>query len=67
MTEKIGQRTDLWKATNGEVYSYIEAMRGAAVDKDGNTIANSSDETLYVLVNGTKVVIPAHTTFRLGQ
>ena len=34
----IKERTDIWKATNAEIYYYVEALKLVDIDYSANTI-----------------------------
>ncbi|MEE1013952.1 MAG: polysaccharide deacetylase family protein [Clostridia bacterium] len=49
-------------STNGEIYTYVEAIRSAVVDKADHTITNPSELTIYMTVDGQQLsVAPGET------
>jgi hypothetical protein len=60
--EKIGNKKDVWYATNIEVYEYIEAYRHILYSNDGKTVYNPSGKDIYVSVNGKSVILLAGKT-----
>lgn len=58
----FADRDAVWAATNIEIYDYATAMNKVVIDYDKNTIQNPTDEDLYFVVNGEKVMIPKNTT-----
>ena len=62
LAERLKDRDDVWKATNIEIYDYIEAARGLEIDYENNIITNPSDVDVYVQINGINSVIPANGT-----
>ena len=60
--EKVGNRKDVWYATNIEIYEYIEAYRHLIYSSDGKTVYNPSGKDVYVRVNGKSVILLAGKT-----
>ena len=58
-------RDDIWKATNKDICLYVKAADAAVVDKENNKIVNNSDKDLFAVVNGSKVLIEAHSEYAL--
>lgn len=48
--EYIGNREDIWYATNMEVYEYVEAYRKLVFSTDGDMVYNSTAVTVYIQV-----------------
>ncbi len=44
----MGSQTNIWYATNIEIYRYVQAIRGAETSVDGKMIYNPSATTLWV-------------------
>ena len=58
----MGNRPDIWYATNLQVYRYIQAIRAAVTSADGKTLYNPSAETLWVKKGDTILpVAPGET------
>lgn len=57
--KEMGARDDVWKATNFEVYEYVNAMR--SLEKTDNYIYNPSETDLYVIVDGNKTILKSKT------
>lgn len=58
----MGNRPDIWYATNIQVYRYIQAIRAAVTSVDGKTLYNPSAETLWVKKGDTILpVAPGET------
>ena len=62
--EAMGQRDDVWYATNIEIYEYVTAMRSLAVSVDGSILYNPSAVTVDILVNGSPVSLPGGGSWR---
>jgi len=60
---KLANKSDIWYATNKDVYSYIAAMDKLTFTDDA--IYNSSDINLWCLVGGNPVEIPAGDGYSL--
>ena len=56
---------NIWLASNGEIYNYVEAVKKA--DITDTEIRNNSDLTLYFNVNGKNTEIPAGEIYNLSQ
>ncbi len=50
----IGNRDDIWYATNIEIYDYIEAYRALRFTADGSSVFNPACMTVYLYVRNTK-------------
>lgn len=50
--QKVGNREDIWYATNMEIYSYVTAYGKLEFSADGNRIYNPTAVTLYYRVSG---------------
>lgn len=64
--EKVGNRTDVWYAANGEVYDYVQAFNRLEFSVDGKLIRNSSNIDVYLnYFYDKKIKIPAGETVRV--
>ncbi len=54
--EKIGDRSDIWYATNGEVFDYVTAFNALQYSANVDRIHNPSSIPVYVSVNGERNV-----------
>ena len=59
------QNEDIWFATNGDVYNYVEASK--LVEKTDTTIKNNSTVPLYFSINGENVTIAAGATYDITE
>ena len=58
----MGNRPDIWYATNLQVYRYIQAIRAAVTSADGKMLCNPSAETLWIKKGDTILpVAPGET------
>ena len=65
LAEIIKERDDIWKATNGEIYNYVEALKLVEADYEANTITNNSALDIYAVINGVKMIIPKNSVFTM--
>lgn len=56
---------DIWKASNGQVYDYVSAVR--QLNQKGNMLSNPSDQTIYLYINGQKKEIQSGDSYRYGD
>ena len=60
--EYIGNKEDIWYATNIEIFEYIEAYKQLKTSADGTIVYNPTNTTLYFSVNGNDYkVAPGET------
>lgn len=62
--KKVGNRTDVWYATNGEVYDYVQAFNRLEYSVNGKWIRNPSNTDVYLNLYDKKVKIPAGETVK---
>lgn len=62
---KAGNRDDVWYATNGEIFDYVQAFDRLEFSLDGKIIRNPSAVDLYADVYGQLVEIPSGKTIIL--
>ncbi|MCQ2380497.1 MAG: polysaccharide deacetylase family protein [Victivallaceae bacterium] len=62
---KVAGRTDIWYATNIDIYDYMEAVRRLRWAQDKSFVNNPSALTVYYVVNGKLVVIGPGETVAL--
>lgn len=60
--KSVGNRTDVWYATNGEIYDYVKAFDGLVYSADGERIKNPSATDVYICYYGKNVKIGAGET-----
>ena len=63
--EYIGNREDIWYATNGEIYDYVQAFNGLQFAANGAFIRNPSATDVYVCYRGKNVLVPAGKTVKV--
>ena len=63
--EYIGWREDIWYATNGEIYEYLEACKLLQTSMDGTFLKNCSGVEIFIMKNGKQYKIPAGESLRL--
>lgn len=64
---KIGNRDDVWYATNGEIYSYITAYRNLIRSADGRIVYNPSLFTVWFWCDGTVYSVKSGETVKIAE
>ena len=49
--EKLGKKNDVWYATNGEIYNYVNQYKKLKFSANGNIIYNPTSTDLYFFTN----------------
>lgn len=62
--KKVGNRDDVWYATNGEVYDYVKAFDSLEFSVNGEYIKNPSAICVYLNYCGQDVKVPAGATVK---
>lgn len=60
--EYIGGREEIWYATNGEIYEYVQAFKSLQFSANGTYIRNPSALDVYLYYHGQNVLVPAGKT-----
>ena len=63
--EKVGNRDDIWYATNIEIYDYVKAWNSLIWSSDQKLVYNPTATTLYFMIKSTKYVIKPGETLSL--
>lgn len=63
--EYIGNKEDIWYATNGEICRYIKAYDDLVFSVDGNTVYNPSAIDVYLKCYYNNYVVPAGKTINI--
>ena len=63
--EKVGNREDIWYATNIEIYDYIKAYNALQFSIDAKCVYNPSAQTVWFETNGILHSVEANETKRL--
>ena len=63
--EYVGNREDVWYATNREIYEYVKAYDGLQFSVSGKMIYNPSAMDVYIDYYGNKYLIPAGKTVQV--
>lgn len=61
----LGSDNTIWKATNEDIYNYIEATKLVVTDYENGTITNNSSLDIYLAVNSVNITIPAKSQFTI--
>jgi len=60
--KKVGNRDEVWYATNIEVYDYVKAFDSLVYSYDSKMVFNPSSTDIYACFYGKDVLIPAGKT-----
>ncbi|MBQ8320664.1 MAG: polysaccharide deacetylase family protein [Clostridia bacterium] len=63
----IGGREDIWYATNGEIYAYVQAYDRLEFSADGNYVFNPSATDVYLDYYGREVIAKAGALTEIGE
>ena len=63
--EYMGNREDIWYATNIEIISYLQALETLTFSMDGSMVKNPSGIDLYINYTGTQCLVPAGKTVKI--
>ncbi len=63
--EYVGGREDIWYATNGEIFEYLQACERLEFSADGSFVKNPSSIDVYIDYLCTKRVVPAGKTVKV--
>lgn len=64
---RMADNPDIWYATNGEIYAYIEAARQIVSSVDGQLLYNPTARTLYLEISGEKKLLEPDQTLNLTR
>ena len=64
--DKMANHPEIWYATNGEIFGYLEAWRQLRTSADGRTLHNPTAATLWFECEGKLYTLPAGETLRIG-
>ena len=69
--DKLGkifsQSDDIWYATTGEVYDYLQAFYALEFSVDNRFVKNNSAIDVYICLQGNKYVLPAGKTTEIAE
>ncbi len=63
----VGNRQDVWYATNTEVYEYVTAFRALIFSADKEWVYNPTARDIYLLVDGKAVVVKSGETVNIKE
>ena len=63
--ERMGNREEIWYATNMEVYEYVEAFRALVFSANMNLVTNPTAKTVWFAFNGKSYQIEPGETLHL--
>lgn len=58
-------KKEIWFATNGEIYDYVQAFRKLEFSADGELVENKTAVDVWLLADGASVKVPAGQIVRL--
>ena len=61
----MGGRDDVWYATNGEIYDYVQAFNRLQFSANGSIISNPSATDVYLRYRDQDVLVAAGKTVKL--
>ena len=65
--ELVGGRDDIWYATNGEIYDYVQAYNRLEFSADGNRIYNPTNMDVYLHYFKQNVLVPKGQTIVVNR
>lgn len=65
--EYIGGRDDIWYATNGEIYDYVQAYDRLRFSADSSLVYNPSAITVYIQNGDKQFVVAPMETVRIAE
>ncbi|MBQ7912888.1 MAG: polysaccharide deacetylase family protein [Clostridia bacterium] len=63
--EAIGNREDIWYATNGEIYAYVKAFDSLRWSADGKLVHNPSGTDVCIFCNKKEYLVKSGTTIKI--
>ena len=63
--EYIGNREDIWYATNCEIYEYLQAADRLQFSADGSFVKNPSCMDIYIDYVGKRCIVPSGKTVKI--
>lgn len=63
--EYIGNREDIWYATNIEIYHYVKAFESLQFSANSEVVKNPTHIDVYICYCGKEVMIPAGETIKI--
>lgn len=63
--EAIGNREDIWYATNGEIYAYTKAFDSLRWSADGKTVQNPSGMDVCIFCNKKEYLVKSGATIKI--
>lgn len=64
--EYVGNRDDIWYATNGEIFDYLQAAERLQFSADARLVKNPTAIDIYIDYVGQKCIVPAGKTISLA-
>ena len=63
--KRMGNREDIWYATNGEIFEYLKAYESLVFSADSRLVYNPSGMDVYIDYIGSKRMIPPRRMLRI--
>ena len=61
----VGNREDIWYATNGEIFAYLKSAEQLRFSADGKFVENPSAKDIYINYINQKCVVPSGATVKI--
>ena len=61
----VGNREDIWYATNGEIFTYLKSAEQLRFSADGKFVENPSAKDIYINYINQKCVVPSGATVKI--
>lgn len=65
--DTVGNRSDVWYATNGEIYDYVKAFENLEYSVSGKIINNPTALDLYIVHRGKEIKVPSGKTVYISE
>lgn len=60
--KKMGNRSDIWYATNGEIYDYVQAYNRLEYSVSNDIVYNPTNTDVYICLYGKDIFVPSGST-----
>lgn len=67
LAQYIANREDIWYATNGEIFEYLQACKQLEFSADGSMVKNSTAIDIYIDYLYKQCIVPAGKTIRIDD
>ena len=67
LAQYIANRDDIWYATNGEIFEYLQACKRLEFSADGSMVKNPTAVDIYIDYLYKQRIVPAGKTIRIDD